>query len=77
MGLRHTDTNVLILDSMLELQSWSFGGQMISGFLTGAWWDLLGGDNGEDVTHELDPGNWRSLIPSPVLGSYVHWLSQP
>ena len=50
---------------------------MISGFLAGAWWDLVGGDNGEDVTHELGPGNWRSLIPSPVLGSYVHWLSQP
>lgn len=50
---------------------------MISGFLTGAWWDLVGEDNGEDMTHELDPGNWSSLIPSPVLGSYVHWLSQP
>ena len=57
-----------------ELVFWGSDDQWV---LTGAWWDLVGEDNGEDMTHELDPGNWSSLIPSPVLGSYVHWHSQP
>ena len=42
-----------------------------TGLLTGAWWYPVGGDNREDMTHELDPGKRKSLIPSPVLGRYV------